>query len=730
MLRPCSLLTSLLAGLLLSLLAGCGGDEFQSEFSPIELESETPPRVPDDTIFRRYIPGKGSPLWHPMAEKSRFTEVPQTPRTGPNQKVPLKPAFLVQGKGLKTLSIRDKFDPIQFNRIEVEATVFGSDSAEEDKDFGSFSEWISVDLMRQGEVLCTSPQLRLDSANQAPTSLIFEFPSMATWRTHFDEIRVRMPGPSFLTTVSMVTLLRADQRSSLPPLDPMDGVRYATLDGETRRGWIMAREEGLRGLIEERAWNFQMQCGPLAAFHVPGQRARMRLHARSKSSEYDSQEWELKTFEAQTPHWETLVAQTREWARSPVELEMELFTEGSDAAFLMVTEPALYPQESSAPVILLVTTEGMGLPFVSEPDPTELPTAIRPWLNSGFSLPQVLPESDGRTPQLVALMTGISPRDSGIWGEDHKLSLQAQTIAEHFHRAGYRTLASVCSAQLSHDASGLAQGFDRYTAPESGLKSASETIRTLGTWLDETPGCPSFLWLHLPGSSDTDSGNPPWGTELEALLQSPALQGATLAFTSTIGQEGVKRSAPLGSQRVPFVLRHPGLDLDWPEDPRIASLQLGQTLLGMAGIEALTFPGTSLLQEPVKARDSGAHFMVGSEAQSLAMQAGNWLFTVNTKSRSGQIRHTQGLYHFGEDPTCVANRAKLPVDLSQARRMRLSLSEWVQDFDNLAWTDQKKVLGTARAWAVPQAFQNATLPQTSWLPVRCDCEQCPQRAGD
>ena len=157
---------------LLFLAVGCGSDEFQQEYVPIALESETQGHTPSPKVFRRYVPGKGSPQWHPAAEKSRFTEVPKVPRKDPTQNVSLKPAFLVQGRGLKTLSIRDQLDPIQFNRIEVEATVFGSGNPGKKEPTPQErlkeTEFFSVELIRQGEVLASSPQLPLEADNQAP----------------------------------------------------------------------------------------------------------------------------------------------------------------------------------------------------------------------------------------------------------------------------------------------------------------------------------------------------------------------------------------------------------------------------------------------------------------------------------------------------------------------------------------------------------------------------------
>ena len=548
---------------------------------------------------------------------------------------------------------------------------------------------------------------------------------MATWQTHFDEIRIRMPGPSLLTTVSLVTLILVDLEEVLPPTDPTDGVRYATLDGETRRGWILGRDSIMRATVEVRPWNLQFRAGPLAALHQPGMQPTLRLSASHKAGSYGAQEWELAGFKRQTPGWETLVANTEDWDRLPVNLELELSQEGPGQGVVMLTEPGLYPQGESEQVVLLITSEGMGQPWGSEPEEKDLPTSIRPWLKRGKSLPSVLPASDGHRAQLAAWMTGLSPRDTGVWSDDHKLDLKAATLAEQFHAAGFRTLASVFSPELAHEQSGLGQGFDRYYAPVDSPQSAGQAVRIMADWLDEVPGCKSFLWLHLPGPVTGGPGNPPWGTDLEAFLDAPALDGALILFSATCGQEGQSQNAVLGSQRIPMVFQG-DIQISPPKDPRIASTCLGKTLLEWAGITSEEFPGTSLISAPIPGLDTEPHFLVGERAERLAVQSGEWLFAVRLQAGAGAERHTPELYNVGQDPTCQNNLATNPQDAGQARRMRLALSRWTQNYQDLDWVDPTRVYGYAKAWAQPQVFQPKAAPQADWLPERCGCGQCPQ----
>ncbi|MEZ6018642.1 MAG: hypothetical protein R3F17_00655 [Planctomycetota bacterium] len=196
-----------------------------SRFVPLELEADAPPPSPAPVQFRRYIPGKGSPLWRGEADEWRFTQVPAHARRDATQEVKLKPAFLVQGAGEKSLSVVDELDGNQFNRIEIEATVFELGHAE-----------ISLALCRRGEVLAESPALTLWSRRPGPDD-----PRFSSFRNCAGGTRCSTRSGSAwvamrcFATVSGMTLLQTDAEACLPRRSKGQ-VQYLTLGNENASG--------------------------------------------------------------------------------------------------------------------------------------------------------------------------------------------------------------------------------------------------------------------------------------------------------------------------------------------------------------------------------------------------------------------------------------------------------------------------------------------------------------
>ena len=114
-------------------------------------------------------------------------------------------------------------------------------------------------------------------------------------------------------------------------------------------------------------------------------------------------------------------------------------------------------------------------------------------------------------PSHVAMMTGMHPRDTGIIDNETPLAERASTLAEAFQAAGYRTLAVTSAFHLGPSHSGLAQGFDRYSAPRESRRGRDPGCP--GPWIDECAGDPLFVFVHV---FDAHS---PYRPEAEAALR-------------------------------------------------------------------------------------------------------------------------------------------------------------------------------------------------------------------
>jgi arylsulfatase len=109
-------------------------------------------------------------------------------------------------------------------------------------------------------------------------------------------------------------------------------------------------------------------------------------------------------------------------------------------------------------------------------------------------------------PSTAALMTSRHPEELGITGNHTRLRLEAVTLAEWLHEAGWRT-GAVVGAYVLRPAAGIHQGFDEFDAhfpQKEAVRKAPERIASTTTvaaleMLDrftEAPQKPLFLWVH------------------------------------------------------------------------------------------------------------------------------------------------------------------------------------------------------------------------------------------
>ncbi len=107
--------------------------------------------------------------------------------------------------------------------------------------------------------------------------------------------------------------------------------------------------------------------------------------------------------------------------------------------------------------------------------------------------------ANSTSPSHASILTSLHVQDHRVENNGVRLSEEAQTVAEHFRAAGYRTAAAVSIFHLDHANSGFAQGFDHFIAPAlgDGAPTAGETNERLFALLEEElADQPLFLWVH------------------------------------------------------------------------------------------------------------------------------------------------------------------------------------------------------------------------------------------
>jgi len=263
-------------------------------------------------------------------------------------------------------------------------------------------------------------------------------------------------------------------------------------------------------------------------------------------------------------------------------------------------------------------------------------------------------------PSHVALMTGESPRDTGVLNNQTRLAEAAPTLAERFAELGYRTWGAISVRHLQPEVSGLGQGFDRMDAPIADeQRRAGGTIERALAWLEGAGETPVFLWVHVfdahapyvPPAEFDRRYYPKDKDPLDPSVEAPRFPEGVLAGLSLVGlrdiefpraqyraevtyldrelarlfelprfREGITAAVgdhgeSLGEHEIyfgheglyPETIRVPLL-LAWPGAPSGARVNRGvmhtdlaRTLLDLAGAEVVPFAGRDLrraLDEP------------------------------------------------------------------------------------------------------------------------------------
>lgn len=168
---------------------------------------------------------------------------------------------------------------------------------------------------------------------------------------------------------------------------------------------------------------------------------------------------------------------------------------------------------------------------------------------------------------------------------------------------------------------------------------------------------------------------------LAGFLTRPRFEDALIAVTSDHG-ECFGEQGFFYSHRalIPATLDVP-LILTWPEAPAgtrveapVDQLDLGRTILDIAGLGALEFPGRNLLGD-IEGSESGARFAISSHGTEASIERGGWFLILRLGTTGQGRRHEVELYHLAADPECATNL--LDEEFERARALREELIAWL-----------------------------------------------------
>jgi arylsulfatase A-like enzyme len=469
------------------------------------------------------------------------------------------------------------------------------------------------------------------------------------------------------------------------------------------------------------------------------------------------------------------------------EITLDFILDPEAVGYRALSQPTITSESAAPKTVALITSDThradhLGFLFADGELRTDALDALA---ERGVVFSNAVASINNTTPSHVALMTGLSPRDTGAVANALPISEVAPTLAEAFRDQGYATLAAVSASPVSYRYSGLGQGFDRYSGP--GARSARdslETFRQLEEWLPEYGEAPLFLWLHIydahgpyappPAyrnlyySKDLDPyaereavGEPRiplWDRKLtdpdfaEALYRSeityldellasflarPRFQEAVIAFTSDHGEtltRGLEEpfghlSLTYNTLAIPLILAAPGLAAGEMREAPVQQLDVGRTLLNLAGHPGVEFPGEDLLR--AEGARSRPRFGVQANGHGASILHGRWLLVLNLTGRQEdwgapeETRHAVRLFDVQEDPYC--ERDVLTEHMNEAARLRISLLEWLGSGEQNDWLSEpngSRLSIQRQLEELGYTDSAGTSSAGTWIDPECSCLRC------
>lgn len=710
-------LRAALAPALLALFAGCGPGEAEPDFSVtghvLRLKPALSTSLPEATLERvvRYeVTGEELP--------ENWTITTGTEEARVHHEVLSRfagPWYGLQAPGSDALSVRidGELDPATFNRAAITFAVNGKCE-------------IALGLHQGGRMVLSTPFVRYEGEG-SPTTVIVELPRTILHVQPFAALSVRIRELDRTTSLLGVDLLR----TPITALVPEAGDAFVNA-GESRCSFGLPTGNpataSFRGMEGTLAFSVTRPLG----FSAPRRRLEVLTRLVVDGATLAEERSPVR-FNRKRSEWlDVRVPVPPEAVGEEVTVTFELLCSPHGEAVVVLGSPRVEVRGTDPKTVILVTSDTHRADHLGiSGDPG---VAVEtPFLDSlarrGVYFGDCYASTNITNPSHGALMTALPIRDTGVINNITELSSSARTLAEQFQSSGYLTLASVSAGHMRHDQSGLGQGFDRLDHPARGDRDSVETIARLIGALEGTEGLPLFLWLHVfdahapyaapeeyrwryydEGKDPRDPSLPElppsarakWDPEirdvdyfrsqyrsevsylddrLAGFLTRPRFEDALIAVTSDHG-ECFGEQGFFYSHRalIPATLDVP-LILTWPEAPAgtrveapVDQLDLGRTILDIAGLGALEFPGRNLLGD-IEGSESGARFAISSHGTEASIERGGWFLILRLGTTGQGRRHEVELYHLAADPECATNL--LDEEFERARALREELIAWL-----------------------------------------------------
>ena len=644
--------------------------------------------------------------------------------------VPKELAVWIEGElgEQKSVTIPGSFDPQRFNRVVVHLIHYGSQP-----------EATRIVLRSAGQVALAADWLAVPSSGAPPVAVPFDFPATRRLSAPIDEVVLETRGIIKTSALFQVDLVHVPEHAFLPgPSEPAP----IAIGDEDRTGMGLASDLPLEASLDvppqsELAFSYAAS----ADLRIPGQALSLvvTLAPEGGGEPRVAERYELESRARDKPTWHEARIDLAALAGSRVRVRFALEAAGGATAYAILGDVLVARRGSEAPTVLLVTSDThRGDHIGGASDRVKTPN-LDALAAHGVFFSDATSSTNVTNPSHVAVMTGISPRDTRILNNNTPLALEARTLAECFREAGYRTFASVSAFHLMHADSGLGQGFDRMNGPRVDERTGEETVARLRDMLAGAEGEPVFAWLHLfdahapygpprPFSERYWDGSDPFDPErplrmppikeipgflsklrderyayeqyraevdyvdfvMGQVLAIPRIEAGIVAFTAdhgeSFGEHGIWWDhADLFPEtiHVPMILTWPGGPQGVRVDQPVEQIDVAHTLLELAGVDAGTFPGRSLTWALERPDETRPRFQLSAHGNTASVQSGRWQLKLHLRNHhewaleSGRTAHAVELYDLEADPGCLTDLARDPDHFETAKKLRRHLIDWL-----------------------------------------------------
>jgi len=418
-------------------------------------------------------------------------------------------------------------------------------------------------------------------------------------------------------------------------------------------------------------------------------------------------------------------------------IQVELAVDGGPGAW--ITEERIDAAGATPRTVFLVTSDTHRGDHIGAFDSSGrvITPALDALADRGVVFTDCFAPTNVTNPSHMALMTGMPLRDTRVTNNVTALSRSANTLAEQFQAAGYRTFGAVSVMHLKPEMSNLDQGFDRYDSPLEGKRDGEEAVEQLLEWVDDADGMPLFVWLHVydahapynppqrfvtphydsskdPRDESASLDIPirvlaPWihkrkitdrdyidalyagGVDyvdslLGRMFEIERIRDGICAVTAdhgeSLGEDGVWWDHSRLNQstvHIPLLMSWPGGEPGRSDFP-VEQIDVGRTLLDLAEVES-EFPGENLVRAYEGSASVEPRFSLAAHGWSAAVEADGWMLTLQIRSypqpfSTRQWMHGETeLYNLREDPT--ASKNVLDDHMEVATELRAALTSWL-----------------------------------------------------